>query len=96
MLGVGLLTAQPLGKLLAVPHQQLLVGLYRPDGVEVDVPVVLTCHQVLFGQRASRIDVTHPVAPVDVIAINEVLKMPATVDLEEKEGLKHVQIAIDV
>ncbi len=82
---VDLLAAEPLGKLLAVPHQQLLIGLYWSDGVEVDVPAVLARHQVLFGQRAGRVDVTHPVAPVDVIAINEVLKLPTAVNLQEKK-----------
>lgn len=85
---VSLLTAEPLGKLLAVPHQQLLIGLHWSDGVEVDVSAILTRHQVLFGQRASRVDVTHPVAPLDVIAINEVLKLPATVNLQDKRERK--------
>lgn len=47
---VALLAAESLGKLLAVPHQQLLVGLHRPDGVEVNVAAVLASHQVLLGQ----------------------------------------------
>lgn len=77
-----LLAAKPLGELLAVPDQQLLFGLHWADGVEVDVPAVLARHQVLFGQGAGRVDVTHPVAPVDVIAINEVLKLPTVVNLQ--------------
>lgn len=77
-----LLAAEPLGKLLAVPHQQLLVGLHRAKGVEVDVPVVLARHQVLLGQGACRVDIAHPVAPVDVIAINEVLKVAAAINLK--------------
>lgn len=81
MFAVDLLAAEPLGKLLAVPHQQLLTGLHWSDGVEVDVPAILACHQVLFGQRAGWIDVAHPVASLDVIAINEVLKLPATINL---------------
>lgn len=88
LLDVVLLAAEPLGKLLAVPHQQLLIGLHRSDGVEVDVPAVLARHQVLFGQRASWVDITHPVAPVDVIAINKVLKLPTAVNL------CHVQLEI--
>lgn len=79
------MAAEPLSELLAVPHQQLLVGFHRSDGVEVDVPVVLARHQVLFGQRAGRVDVTHPVASVDVIAINEVLKLATTVNLQKKK-----------
>lgn len=79
---VTLLAAEPLGKLMAVPHQQLLVGLHRPDGVEVNVAVVLASHQVLFGQRVSRVDVSHPVASVDIVAVDKVLKLPSTVNLE--------------
>lgn len=79
------LATEPLGKLLAIPHQQLLVGLHRPDGVKVDVPAVLARHQVLFGQRTGRVDVTHPVAPVDVVAIDEVLKLTVAVNLQKKK-----------
>lgn len=85
LLDVILLTAESLRKLLAVPHQQLLFGLHWSDGVEVDVLAVLARHQVLFGQRARRVDISHPVAPVDIIAINEVLKLPTAVNLQEKE-----------
>lgn len=85
MFDVILLTAESLGKLLAVPHQQLLFGLHWSDGVKVDVPAILACHQVLFGQRACWVDVSHPVAPVDVIAIDEVLKLPTAVNLNQKE-----------
>lgn len=70
---VSRLAAQSLGELLAVPHQQLLIGLHRPDGVEVDVVSILTRHQVLFGQRARRVDVAHPVAAPNVIAVDEVV-----------------------
>lgn len=91
---VSLLAAEPLGKLLAVPHQQLLIGFHRSDGVEVDVSAVLACHQVLFDWGAGRVDVAHPVAPVDIIAINEILKLPTVVNLKEKKrvvmGLKDV------
>lgn len=79
---VTLLAAEPLGKLMAVPNQQLLVGLHRPDGVEVNVAVVLASHEVLFGQRVSRVDVSHPVASVDIVAVDKVLKLPSTVNLE--------------
>lgn len=80
-----MLAAEPLGKLLAVPDQQLLIGLHRSNGVEVDVPAVLARHQVLFGQRPGRVDVTHPVAPVDVIAVNKVLELLIAVNLQEKK-----------
>ncbi|TNN52369.1 hypothetical protein EYF80_037452 [Liparis tanakae] len=83
---VHLLAAEPLGELLAVPHQQLLAGLHRADGVEVDVAAVLAGHQVLLGQSAGRVDVAHPVAPVDVVAIHEVLELPAAVDLQRRDG----------
>ena len=88
MFDVILLTAESLRKLLAVPHQQLLFGLHWSDGVKVDVPAVLACHQVLFGHRACWVDISHPVAPVDIIAINEVLKLPAAVNLHQKEREK--------
>lgn len=84
LFAVLLLAAEPLGEILAVPHQQLLLGLHGPDRVEVDVQAVLARHQVLFGQRAGRVDVAHPVASVDVIAINEVLKLPTAVNLEKR------------
>lgn len=82
MLGIFLLSAQPLGKLLAVPHQQLLFGLHGPNGVEVDVSAVLARHQVLLAQRSRRVDVTHPVAPADVIAIDEVLQVAVAINLQ--------------
>lgn len=85
MLEVVLLAAEPLSKLLAVPNQQLLLGLHGPDGVEVDVPAVLAGHQVLLGQTASRVHVTHPVALVDIVAIDEVLKFAAAVNLQNGE-----------
>lgn len=81
---VVLLAAEPLGKLMAVPDEKLLFGLHGADGVKVDVLAVLACHQVLFSQRAGRVDVTHPVALVDVVAIDEVVKLPATVDLHQE------------
>lgn len=56
------LAAQSLGEILAVPHQQLLLGLHGPAGVEVDVKAILARHQVLFGQQVRRVDVAHPVA----------------------------------
>lgn len=80
---VVLLAAESLGELLAVPHQQLLFGLHWSDGVEVDVWAVLAGHQVLFCQGMSRVHVTHPVALVDIKAIDEVLKLPATVNLQK-------------
>lgn len=79
-----LLATEPLGKLLAVPYQQLLFGLHGPDGVEVDVSAVLAGHQVLFCQGMCWVYITHPVALVDIKAINEVLKLPATVNLQKK------------
>ena len=79
------LLAKSSGKLLAVPDQQLLLWLHGSDGVEVDVAAVLARHQVLFGHRAGRVDVTHPVTPVDVIAVNEVLKLPTAVNLQGKK-----------
>lgn len=77
--------AEPLSELLTVPHQQLLLGLHRPDGVEVDVPSVLAGHQVLLGQAARRVHVTHPVALVDIVPIDEVLKLSTAVNLQRKE-----------
>lgn len=68
-----LLAAQSLGKLRTVPYQQLLLGLHGPDGVEEDLLAVLTGHQVLFGQRACGVDVPHPVAALDIVAIDEVV-----------------------
>lgn len=82
-----LLAAQPLAELLAVPHQQLLFGLHGPHGVEVDVPAVLARHRVLLRRGACRVHVTHPVALVDVVAINEVLQLAAAVDLQKKKVL---------
>lgn len=81
-----LLAAESLSKLLAVPHQQLLLGLHGPDGVEVDVPAVLAGHQVLLGQAARRVHVTHPVALLDIVAVDEVLKLTAAVNLQQKKS----------
>lgn len=81
LFNVVLLAAEPLGKLLAVPDQQLLFGLHWSDGVEINVSAVLTRNQVLFSQRAGRVDVTHPIASVDIIAIYEVLKLPTAINL---------------
>lgn len=81
LFNVVLLAAEPLGKLLAVPDQQLLFGFHWSDSVEINVPAILTCNQVLFGQRAGWVDVTHPIASVDIIAIYEVLKLPTTINL---------------
>ena len=67
------LAAQSLGEILAVPHQQLLLGLHGPAGVEVDVTAILARHQVLFGQRVRWVDIAHPVAALQVIAIDEVV-----------------------
>lgn len=76
-----LLAAEPLGELLTVPDQQFLFGLHRADGVEVNVPSILACHQVLFGKRAGRVDVAHPITPVDIVAINEVLELSTAINL---------------
>lgn len=82
---VTLLAAEPLGKLVAVPYEQLLVGFHRLDGVKVNVAVVLASHQVLFSQGVSWVDISHPVASVDVITIDKVLKPPSAVNLEGDE-----------
>lgn len=89
---VTLLAAESLSKLLAVPHQQLLLGLHGPDGVEVDVSAVLAGHQVLLGQAARRVHVTHPVALLDIIAVDEVLKLTAAVNLQQKKKSKRLEI----
>lgn len=80
-----LLATESLGKLLAVPHQQLLFGFHGPDGVEVDVSAVLAGHQVLFCQGMSWVYKTHPVTLVDIKAINKVFKLPTTVNLQKKK-----------
>lgn len=79
--------AQPLTELPAVPHQQLLFGLHRPDGVEVDVPAVLARHRVLLRRGACRVHVAHPIALVDVVAIDEVLQLAAVIDLQKKRKI---------
>lgn len=81
--GSVLLSAQPLGELLTVPHQQLLFGLHRVNGVEVNVPSVLAGHDVLLRRRPGRVHVTHPVTSVDIVAVDEVLKLTVAVDLTE-------------
>ena len=75
------LAAQSLGELLTVPDQQLLLRLHRLHGVEVDVLAVLAGHQVLFGQRARRVDETHPVAVAHVMAVDKVEKLTPGVNL---------------
>lgn len=66
---------QPLCKVSAIPHKQLLVGRDGLDGVEVDVHSILTSSQVLFLNRVARVYITHPVALVLVKSINEVVKL---------------------
>lgn len=78
------LAAEALGELLAVPDQQLLLGLHRFHGVEEDVPAVLAGHQVLLGQGARWVNKAHPVAVVHVIAVNKVKKLTSRVNLSRR------------
>lgn len=66
---------QPLCKVSAVPHEQLLVGRDGLDGVEVDVHSILTSSQILFLNRVAGVYITHPVALVLVKSVNEVVKL---------------------
>lgn len=66
---------QPLCKVSAIPHKQLLVGRDGLDGVEVDVHSILTSSQVLFLNRVARVYITHPVALVLIKSINKVVKL---------------------
>lgn len=66
---------QPLCKVSAIPHKQLLVGRDGLDGVEVDVHSILTSSQVLFLNGVARVYITHPVALVLVKSVNEVVKL---------------------
>lgn len=67
--------ATALGEFRAVPHQKLLARLKRFDGVEVDVQTVLARHKVLLLHRASRVDKSHPVAPLLIQTIQDVVQM---------------------
>ena len=66
---------QPLCKVSAIPHKQLLVGGNGLDGVEVDVHSILTSSQVLFLNRVAGVYITHPVALLLVKSVNEVVKL---------------------
>lgn len=65
--------ATALGKFRAVPHQQLLALLKRFDGVEVDVQTALACNQVLVLHGTGWVDVAHPVAPLLVQTVQDVV-----------------------
>lgn len=62
-----------LGQFLAVPHQKFLSWLKRFDCVEVDVQTVLVGYQVLLLDGTSGVDVTHPVAPLLVQAVEDMV-----------------------
>lgn len=66
---------EPLCKVSAVPHKELLVGRDGLDGIEVDVHSILTSSQVLLLNRVARVYITHPVALVLIKSINEVVKL---------------------
>ena len=63
---------EPLGKLPAVPDQQLLMGQDRFRRVEVNVHFVLAGDEVLRLAGVGRIDVSHPVGLVDVVSVDVV------------------------
>ncbi len=71
-----------LGKFRTVPHQKLLAWLKWFDGVEVDAQTALARHQVLLLHRAGRVDITHPVAPLLIQSIQDVVQMPLKEDLQ--------------
>lgn len=62
-----------LGKFRTVPHQKLLAWLQRFDGVEKDVQAALARNQVLLLHGARWVDVPHPVAPLLVQTIQDVV-----------------------
>lgn len=76
---------QPLCKVPAIPHKQLLVGRNGLNSVEVDVHPVLAGSQVLLPGGVRRIHVAHPVALLLFKAIDEVVKLPSGVDLSGRE-----------
>lgn len=71
-----------LGEFRTVPHQKLLARLKWFDGVEVDVQPALARNQVLLHHSAGWVDVTHPVAPLLIQTIQDVLKAPLREDLQ--------------
>jgi len=63
--------AHPFGKLSAVPDGQLLVWVDVFDGQEEDTGALLIGDQVLSSALVRGQDVSHPVGPVRVLAIEE-------------------------
>lgn len=60
-------------KFRAVPHQELLARLKWFDCVEVDFQTALAGNQVLLLRRTGWVDVAHPVAPLLVQTIQDVV-----------------------
>lgn len=71
------------GEFRAVPNQKLLALLKWFDGVEVDVQTVLARHKVLLLHSTGWVDVAHPVAPLLIQTIQDVVQMPLTEDPPE-------------
>ena len=72
---------EPLGKLLAVPDQELLVGQDRLGRVKVNVHLVLAGDEVLRLGRVGRIDVSHPVGLGRVVSVDVVKDFAVVVHL---------------
>ena len=79
---------EPLGKLAAVPDEELLVGQDGFGGVEINVGLVLAGDEVLRLGRVGRIDVAHPVGLGRVVAVNVVKHLAVVVHLKRKEENK--------
>jgi len=74
---------ESLGKLLAVPDEELLIGQDRFGRVKVNVHLVLAGDQVLRLGRIGRIDVAHPVGLGSVVAIDVIKHFAIVVHLNE-------------
>ena len=72
---------ESLCELTAVPDKQLRVWRDRFDGVEEDAEFHLARDQILLLQRVGWVDVPHPVAVVDVVAVYVVIQLFVVVHL---------------
>lgn len=75
---------QPICKVPAIPHEQLLAGRNWLDGVKIDVHSILTSSQVLLLDRMGWIYIAHPVALFLVKSINEVMKLTTRIYLQKE------------
>lgn len=62
-----------LGEFMAVPHQELLAWVKWFDGVEVDVQTILAGDYVLLLHSTGRVNIAHPVAPLLIQTIHDVV-----------------------